>query len=89
MIINFAMNGALSRVWGMINGMQMIVHVPLFNIKFPKGATSIFTVLIGVATFDVPYINVIEIFGEEKLRNHTVVFKKDIFADEDGDENLL
>jgi hypothetical protein len=88
-IIKFVMKGALSRVWGMINGMQMIVHVPLFNVRFSKEATSITSVLIEVATFEIPYVDVISIFGEANLRNHTELLKKDMFADDDEDENLL
>ena len=71
MIIKVAMKGALSQVWGLINGMQMIVHVPLFNVRFSQTATSITSVLIDVATFDIPYVDVISIFGEANLRNHT------------------
>ena len=86
LIINFLMNGALSRVWGMINGMQMIVHVPLFNIEMPKSAIAVTSILIDVATFDVPYINVVDIFGASNLRNSTEVFKPDILADDNNNE---
>ena len=88
-IIKVATKGALSRVWGMINGIQMIVHVPLFNVKFPESATTITAALIDVATFDIPYFDVISIFGEKNLRNHTEIFKKDIFADNDADKSHL
>jgi hypothetical protein len=67
----------------------MIVHVPLFNVKLPKSATSVTSVLIDVATFSIPGLDVIGIFGNKSLGNNTEPFKKDIFEDDNGDENLL
>ena len=89
LIINFLMNGALSQVWGMINGMQMIVHVPLFNVEMPQSSMTITSILIDVATFDVPYVNVVDLFGEKNLRNSTEVFKKDRLVDAYGKKDNL
>jgi len=33
--INIAMSASLQMLWGMINVMQLIVKMPLFNITFP------------------------------------------------------
>jgi hypothetical protein len=65
--VKVLMKGALSQVWGMINGMQLIVHVPLFAVKIPDSTMSVTGVLIEIATFDVPYLSLLEIFGEKSL----------------------
>jgi hypothetical protein len=52
------MNGALSQIWGLINGLQLLVHMPLFHVYIPKVAMELVEKLIDIATFDIPYINV-------------------------------
>ena len=47
------MSGAMSQVWGMINGMQIFVNLPLFGVEFPPMSLSILNALIAIATFDV------------------------------------
>jgi len=51
------MNGALSQVWGMINGLQVPIHFPAFSVKFPQFAQDFLGILLGVATFDIPFVN--------------------------------
>jgi len=42
----------------MINALQMIVFLPLYNITFPASVNQLFSVLIQFATFDIiPYID--------------------------------
>ena len=55
----------------------------------PKSAIAVTSILIDVATFDVPYINVVDIFGASNLRNSTEVFKPDILADDNNNEKQL
>ena len=59
----------------MINGMQMIVHVPLFAVKIPESAMSVTAILIEVATFDLPYLSMLEIFGKKSLPKSDQVYK--------------
>ena len=47
------MSGALSQVWGMINGLQLFVHIPLFNINLPANAHALVDQMITIATFDI------------------------------------
>ena len=47
------MSGAMSQVWGMINGLQIIINLPLFNVKFPELSQSMVENMISIATFDV------------------------------------
>ena len=39
-IVNILMAGSLSQVWGMINGLQVVSHMPLFKIKSPGNVNS-------------------------------------------------
>ena len=59
------MNGALSQLWGLVNSMQMIVHVPLFNIVLHDDVLQITGFIIEVATFDLPGLNVVGLFGKK------------------------
>ena len=43
----------MSQVWGMINGLQIIVNLPLFNMVFPDLSKMMVSSLITIATFDV------------------------------------
>jgi hypothetical protein len=45
----------------------MIVHVPLFSVKIPNSAMNVTSVLIEIATFDIPFLSLVEIFGKESL----------------------
>jgi len=67
----------------------MIVHVPLFNVEMPQSSITVTSILIDVATFDVPYVNVVDLFGEKNLRNSTEVFKKDRLVDAYGKKDNL
>lgn len=46
------MSGALSQVWGLINGLQLFVHIPLFQLSLPANAQTLVDQLITIATFD-------------------------------------
>ena len=45
-------SGAMSQIWGMVNGLQLFVHIPLFNIIFPETAGVVVEKLTMVATFE-------------------------------------
>ena len=46
--------GSLAQLWGLINGLQIIVHLPLIHVDFPKNAGILVSKIIGIATFDIP-----------------------------------
>ena len=49
---------SLSELWGMMNGLAMIVYLPMFNMIFPANFTMLNDFLITVATYDmVPKID--------------------------------
>ena len=50
---NILMSATLSQVWSLVNGLQIIVHLPLFNCKFPSNAQVFMEGLISIATFEI------------------------------------
>jgi len=42
----------MSQVWGAINGLQLMVFMPLFWVKFPANANGMNSQLIDIASFD-------------------------------------
>ena len=51
--VNVALSGAMSQVWGMINGMQLYVNLPLFDMVFPSFSQEAVSSLNTITTFDV------------------------------------
>ena len=47
----------MAQVWGMINGLQLLVHLPLVNFLFPGNVMAVVSAIISVATFDIPFVN--------------------------------
>ena len=45
--------GALSQLWGMVNGLSMFVHLPLVGVVIPATALAFFSIFIKIAQFDV------------------------------------
>lgn len=55
-ILQTLVSGCLAQIWGMINGMQFIIHIPALNVDFPSNAFVVIEKIIMVATFDIPYV---------------------------------
>jgi len=72
------MRGSLAQVWGLISGMQLVVHMPLFQIDIPHSTMSVLSELIKVATFDIPFVSVTDIFGEDVFPDPEVVLMEEI-----------
>lgn len=52
-LMSFLVAFSLNFLWSMINSLQMIVYLPLLNIVLPANVSTLFGILIEVATFDV------------------------------------
>jgi hypothetical protein len=79
--------GALSQIWGMINGMQTLVHMPIFSAEVPGTAMIIVNAILGVATFDLPKINAADLtMYAGKVTNNTKLFD---LGERDEDNGLL
>ena len=50
---NIILSGAMSQVWGMINGLQLFINLPLFDITFPSLSIKSLQGLIEIANFDI------------------------------------
>mmetsp|Transcript_20625 Transcript_20625/g.19616 ORF Transcript_20625/g.19616 Transcript_20625/m.19616 type:complete len:91 (+) Transcript_20625:2363-2635(+) len=53
LVFNLVMSTSLQALWGAINALQMIVHIPLFSLHMPSNALIFFNTLISVARFDI------------------------------------
>lgn len=51
-LLNLILAASLSQLWSMLNGLQLAVHLPLFNLNFPANANFFIEFVIQVATFD-------------------------------------
>ena len=56
-------NGSLSQVWGMINGVQLAVYLPLSNVPISQNAIEVCSAIAEVVTFDIPGIDMESVFG--------------------------
>ena len=45
--------GSISVVWGFINSLQIIAHIPLLNIILPGNAKIVYDMTYTIATFDI------------------------------------
>lgn len=51
-VVNIFFAGSFSLILGIVNTLQMILHLPIFNVIFPGNLLLMFEILIPVATFD-------------------------------------
>ena len=52
-LINIAVSGSLSQILGMINSLQLIVHLPLFAVSVPANVMTMFEILVPIVMFDI------------------------------------
>ena len=43
----------MQQLWGMINVLQILVHMPLFNVRFPTNVYVIYAAFISLTNFDI------------------------------------
>ena len=67
------LSGSLSQVWGMINGLQIMVHLPTMNVDFPVNVMKLVNATVTVATFDVPGLDIDSILQYEEVFNSTAL----------------
>ena len=66
MATQLVLSGSLNQVWGMINGLQIFVHLPMLGVKFPGAAQDVVEYMIDIATLDlIPTEQIIEATFEE------------------------
>ena len=52
-VVNILMAGSLTQVWAMIEGLQIVVHMPLFKIKSPGNVNAFIDFSAELANFNV------------------------------------
>lgn len=52
-LARFLLVGALSQLWGLINGLSLFVHLPLLGVDLPSHTLELLNFLIEIAQFDV------------------------------------
>ena len=52
-VLATVLNFSLSMLWSCLNALQLVVHMPLFAIKYPANAYAFNESLIGIASFDI------------------------------------
>ena len=65
LLIQFVLSSSLQTLWGMINTLQFIVHLPLLNIDLPDNAFGYMSIIIGVLKFLIfdPYFIHEKVYG--------------------------
>ena len=51
--LSFLMSFSLQTLWGMMNGLALIVYIPMLNLTFPSNFNILNDELINVVTFDI------------------------------------
>jgi len=52
-----------------------MIHIPLFNVHMSDGVLQWTSMLIDVATFEIPGVNMVAFFGKQSLTGIDQVFK--------------
>ena len=52
-VVNILMAGSLTQVWAMIEGLQVVTHMPLFKIKSPGNVNTLTDFFAEMANFNV------------------------------------
>jgi hypothetical protein len=76
---NLILSGSLSLLWGMINALQIIAHLPLLMVMMPANASNFYTFIINIANFN--------IVPTEKITNYFVVKGNKIEDDKNTNSN--
>eukprot|EP00347_Sterkiella_histriomuscorum_P013590 403364133 len=53
LVINLFLSMSMGYLWGLINVLQIILHLPLFNFKFPGNVIMMYSMVISVSRFDI------------------------------------
>ena len=53
LLLNMMLNGLLGLLVGMINSLQLIIHLPIMNVPFPANAMTIVKSLVPIVMFEI------------------------------------
>ena len=75
-------SASLQYLWGMINTLQIIVHMPLLKIRFPANSYLLFSLISQIAQFDLlPFKDInSNLFDVEEVEYDDMFTALDIFT---------
>ena len=79
---NMLTSGAMAKIWGMINSMQVMSHLPLIAIILPNYSSPIINEILEIASFEV--IPLGEIFFDPEADLYV-----DLFELPENDEDII
>ena len=50
--LNLLMSSSMSALWGMLNTLQILIHLPIFSIPIPLNAMVFYSSIISITQFD-------------------------------------
>ena len=53
LVVNIALAGSLNQVWGIVNGLQVVAHLPLFKVKSPGNVNTFNELFLEISNFDI------------------------------------
>ena len=72
-IMNLVLSASMNLLWSMMNTLQIIVHLPLINLAFPKNAQAFSAIFLSLAQFDIlPHSNINPALFKFSSRNKAV-----------------
>ena len=60
--LNIAFAGSMQLLWGLVNTIQFLTHLPLFAVTFPSTTLFLYKIIIDIAGF--------ELYDSKKLMNY-------------------
>ena len=59
--------GSMSLMWGLINSLQIIAHIPLLNVVMPANSKIIYDVIFKIANFKNPLVEPVQEWAQSKI----------------------
>ena len=60
-----AISASLNYLWGLVNCLQIVAHLPMINVLMPANVQLLFQLVVKIATFDMlPVDGIMEWFDE-------------------------
>jgi hypothetical protein len=51
--LNVVLAGSMQLLWGMVNTIQILTHLPLLDITYPSSTLALYQIIIDVANFEI------------------------------------
>ena len=74
-VVGLVMGSSMNLLWSMLNGLQLVVHLPLFFTPFPANANYFVDYLIDIATFEACPEEILNIFDFPVTESYNLAFQ--------------